>query len=169
MNVRTMRIYIAIGLWGSLMSGFPLLAEEANPDSAWLSLKIDGSPVLTELEVERGDTVVLHFMMKNAREVAHAFMVPLYYGDDKLKFLEAGMDTSSFPGAEKGAWQLTTKAVMQNDSAKVMLYAFTVSYDSGVPRGRHRLGWIKFEAVGKNEKSTGVYMGIDCFTLKKVR
>jgi hypothetical protein len=32
--------------------------------------------------------------------------------------------------------------------------------------GKHK---IKFEALGKNEKSKGVYMGIDCFTLKKVK
>jgi hypothetical protein len=124
-----------------------LLAEEANPDSAWLSLEVDGYPVLTELEVEKGDTVVLHFMMKNSSDVAHAYMVPLYYGDDKLRFVEAGMDTSTFPDVEKGAWTLSTKTVVENDSSKIMLYAFTVSYASGVQTGLHHLGWMRFEAI----------------------
>jgi hypothetical protein len=32
--------------------------------------------------------------------------------------------------------------------------------------GKHQ---IRFEAVGKNEQSKGVYMGIDCFTLKQIK
>jgi hypothetical protein len=57
------------------------------------------------------------------------------------------MDTSMFPDAEKGAWTLSTKATVENDSSKLMLYAFTVSYASGVQTGLHHLGWIKFEAI----------------------
>ena len=69
--MQIMRVYIAVCLCVMLTMSVRLRAEEANPDSAWLSLEADGYPVLTELEVEKGDTVVLHFMMKNMLILVH--------------------------------------------------------------------------------------------------
>jgi hypothetical protein len=131
----------------ALILAFSALAAEENPDSAWLSLDPSGYPVLEELDVEKGDTLVLHFMMKNAREVAHAFMVPLSYNDGVLRLLSASMDSTDFPEADHGAWQLVTKSEVERDTSKVMLYAFTISYAAGVPKGTHHLGRLIFEAV----------------------
>ena len=113
-----------------------------NPDTAWLSLDPSGYPVLTQVEFFGGESKTLHMMMKNATADAHAIMYPLYYDTSALTLQHYCFDTSTFP--TPAAWYFFEKDTIMNDSGKVFLYAWTATYDFGVPAGLNHIGTVTF-------------------------
>jgi hypothetical protein len=128
------------------------------PDSAWLSTDASGDTILNEHSVDLDYDVTYHFILSNNYDTAHAIMYPVCYDTAYFELLDLSIDSSAFPLSEYFVWNFFEEDTIENDSGKVMFYAWTANYSAGVPFGRTHIGTATFDP-----KVTGQFTVDTCF------
>jgi PKD repeat protein len=116
-----------------------------NPDSMWLSQDPSGYPMLLDLDVYGTESGELSMILKNAQDSAHSVMYPMTYDTSCLTLTSLEVDSSTFPFSDLGLWNIFENDTVINDSGKVMLFAYTITYAAGVPSGVNRVGTVEFQ------------------------
>jgi hypothetical protein len=142
---------VVSGAAGSDTAVKSAFVEAIDPDSAWLSSSANGYPKSSEITIGSGSESAVNLIMEIVSDTAHAVMFPLCYDLEHLALGEVVFDTSTFPGGREGAWNFFERDTVMNDSGKLMLYAWTASYSSGVPVGVHRIGSATFTGIDTGE------------------
>jgi PKD repeat protein len=137
---------------GDSETKYDYISVVGNPDSAWLSFDPGGYPKLESAGLSVSDTAEFSMILKSASDTAHSVMYPLYYDHHEMELVELVMDSSTFP--TPAAWNFFENSTIENDSGKVMLYAWTSAYVFGVAPGVNRIGTVALRALDVAE--TGI-------------
>jgi PKD repeat protein len=120
---------------------------DVSEDNCWLSQNVSGDPILTQLDIGLEQDPTFHFILSNGSDTAHSVTFPLCYDRNLLGLLSLDIDTSTFPGSDLGLWNFSERDTVINDSGMVILYAWTSSYEYGLPLGQSHLGSMTFDAI----------------------